>query len=313
MLTALEPEQRRMALELGLRSAMVVPLTVGHVPFGVVSFVTAESGRQYEPQDLVLASEVARRASLAVENARAYTEARRAVEARDNFLAIASHELRTPLSALSMATTSLVRLASQGRLAELGEAGLVDRLGKADRQTKQLARLIDRLLDVSRLVTRDLWLERERFDLCELAREVVARFEDAAAEAGTRVALHAAAPAVGEWDRGRLDQVLTNLIGNALKYGAGAPVEVSLSSGASGNVRVAVHDDGPGIPLEDQERIFAQFERATPSGKQPGMGLGLWLVRRIVAAHGGAVTLDSRPGAGATFTLVLPSGPPPAP
>ena len=105
-----------MAKTLGLRSAMVVPLIVGLKPFGAVSFITAESGRRYGPQDLILATEIARRASLAVENARAYTEARTAVQTRDNFLAIASHELRTPLSALTVLTSSLVRAATHDRL-----------------------------------------------------------------------------------------------------------------------------------------------------------------------------------------------------
>ncbi|HVZ74982.1 MAG TPA: PAS domain S-box protein [Polyangia bacterium] len=298
-------EQRRMALELGLRSVMVVPLRVGNETIGVLTFVTAESGRRFGAQDLVLASEVARRASLAVENARAYTEARLAVQTRDNFLAIASHELRTPLSALSVMTTSLVRAAGQGRLLSLGEDALKDRMVKADRQTRQLARLIDRLLDVSRLSTRDLRLERETLDLVEVARDVVSRYEDAAAERGSRIELKTSGETTGYWDRGRLDQVITNLVGNAIKYAPGAAVTVSVSGGG-GHARLTVRDEGPGIPLEHQERIFDQFERASPSEDLPGMGLGLWLVRRIVAAHGGAITLDSRPGTGATFSVVLP-------
>jgi PAS domain S-box-containing protein len=301
-----DPEQRRMAQTLGLRSAMLLPLKVGQKPFGVISFITAESGRRYDRQDLILASEIAARASLAVENARAYTEARTAVETRDNFLAIASHELRTPLSALTVLTSSLVRLAEQDRLIQLGSNGLKDRMLRAQRQARQLGRLVDQLLDVSRLSSRDLRLEREEIDLAEVARDVLARYEDAAAEAGTRMTLKSAGATVGLWDRSRLDQVLTNLVGNALKYGAGAPIHVSVSAGASGYVRLDVRDEGPGIPAEHQERIFGQFERATTSEEVPGMGLGLWLVRRIVIAHGGTVTLDSRPGEGAAFSVVLP-------
>ena len=303
-------EQRRVTNELGLRSAMVVPLIVEKRPIGVLSFVTAESERRYDGNDLVLATEIARRASLAIENARAYSEARAAVETRDNFLAIASHELRTPLSALSVLISSLGRAASRGRLLTLTPEVLSEKLSKAERQMAQVARLVDRLLDVSRLSTRDLQLDREETDLGEIVRDVISRFEDAATDAGCRIALQASGTPVGYWDRGRLDQVVTNLVGNAIKYAPGAPITVSITAGALRNVRLTIRDEGPGIPLEHQERIFGQFERATDSDSQPGMGLGLWLVRRIVTAHGGAVTVDSPPGGGATFSVVLPAGDP---
>ena len=138
---------------------------------------------------MILATEIGRRASLAIENARAYTEAREAVRTRDNFLAIASHELRTPLSALSVLISSLVRAAASGRLLKLTPQALSDRMTKAERQTTQLGRLVDRLLDVSRLSTRDLALERERTDLADIARDVISRYEDAAAETGSRIEL----------------------------------------------------------------------------------------------------------------------------
>jgi PAS domain S-box-containing protein len=304
-----DPEQRRVARELGLRSAMLVPLVVDRQPAGVISFITAESGRRYGPEDLILATEIAHRASLAIENARAYTEARTALQTRDNFLAIASHELRTPLSGLMVLMTSLVRAASSGRILQLGPEGLKDRMLKAERQAMQLARLIDRLLDVSRLSARDLRLERERVDFAEIARDAISRYDDEAAEHGTRIDLRVSGATVGVWDRSRIDQVITNLVGNAVKYGRGAAITVSISASASGYLRLTVRDEGPGIPAEDQERIFGQFERAAPSQNVPGMGLGLWLVRRIVAAHGGTVTLESNPGHGTTFAVILPMTP----
>jgi PAS domain S-box-containing protein len=304
-----DPEQRRIARELGLRSAMLVPLVVERQPAGVISFINAESGRRFGEQDLILATEIARRASLAIENARAYTEARTALQTRDNFLAIASHELRTPLSGLMVLMTSLVRAASTGRILQLGPEGLKDRMMKAERQALQLARLIDRLLDVSRLSARDLRLERERVDFAEIARDAISRYDDEAAEHGTRINVRVSGATVGVWDRSRIDQVVTNLVGNAVKYGRGAPITVSISASTSGYLRLTVRDEGPGIPSEDQERIFGQFERAAPSKNVPGMGLGLWLVRRIVTAHGGTVTLESNPGQGTTFAVILPMTP----
>jgi PAS domain S-box-containing protein len=301
-----DPEQRQMARALGLRSAIVVPLIVHQQAIGALSFITAESGRRYGPDDLILATEIGRRASLAIENARAYTEARVAVQTRDNFLAIASHELRTPLSALTVAMSSLVRAADSGRLMKLGSDGIKDRLVKAERQTRQLARLVDRLLDVSRLSSRDLRLEREQADLAEIARDVVARYEHAGAEVGSAIALEVHGAVVGFWDRSRMDQAIANLIGNAVKYGAGTPVTMTIGTAGTGRVRFSVSDGGPGIPPEHQERIFDQFERAEGSENVPGMGLGLWLVRRIIAAHGGTITVESTPGKGATFTAILP-------
>jgi PAS domain S-box-containing protein len=307
--SARDDEQRRVVLELGLCSAMVVPLMVGDKPMGALSFLAAESGRRYGDDDLVLAIEVARRASLAVENARAYTATRAAVQVRDNFLAIASHELRTPLSALSVLMTSMLRASNQGRLMALGEKGVGDRLLKAERQLAQLNQLVDKLLDVSRLSSGDLHLELAPTDLAEIAREVVTRFEDAARDAGTAIELKVGTGTSGRWDRTRIDQVVTNLVSNAIKYAPGAPMTISVGSAGPERVRLVLRDRGPGIPLDDQKRIFGQFERGGGSTGAQGMGLGLWIVRRTVAAHGGAVTLDSVPGQGATFTITLPVEP----
>lgn len=302
-----DPEQRGMVLALGLRSAMVVPLLVDKKPFAVISFVSAESGRTYGEEDLILAIEIGRRASLAVENARAFAAVRNAVQVRDNFLSIASHELRTPLSALTILVTSLSRAAEHGRLAQIGPGGLRDRLDKAERQTRQLTRLVERLLDVSRLSSQDMQLDLETFDLGELVREVASRLEHAAIDAGATMNVQVSGEVRGIWDRGRLDQVLTNLLANAIKYGAGSPITVTVNLVGVKRARITVTDQGPGIPAEHQERVFGQFERAA-SSNLPGMGLGLWLVRRIVAAHGGAVSVESQPGQGAKFVVVLPVG-----
>ena len=301
-----DPDYQRFITDQGLRSAMVVPLIVGNKPFGIISFTMSSSGRRYREYDLILAMEVARRASLAMENARAYREVRTAVQARDNFLSIASHELRTPLSALSITMTSLVRVAERGKLMQLGEQGLKDRFVKLDRQVTQLSQLVDRLLDVNRLSSGEARLELAPTDLGEVARDVVARFEDLAASAGGWLRLHLEGEVVGRWDRTRLDQVITNLVSNAVRYAGRSPITVTVGPGGPGQARLVVADRGPGIPREDHERIFNQFERGD-TGNTGGMGLGLWLVRRIVAAHGGTITLESERGRGATFTVLLPT------
>jgi len=168
-----------------------------------------------------------------------------------------------------------------------------------------LARLIDDLLDVSRIAAGRLPLRIEEMDLAEVAREMVSRSADAAAKAGSQIRLHAPGPVVGTWDRLRLEQVADNLLANAVKYGRGLPIDVRAEASA-GTARLVVSDHGPGIAPEDQARIFEQFERAAPSRHYGGLGLGLWIARQLVEAHGGRIRLDSTPGAGAEFTVELP-------
>jgi PAS domain S-box-containing protein len=306
--STLDPELRGFVRELSLRSAMIAPLLVRKKALGAITFVTAESGHRYGPNDLILATEIARRAALAIENARAYSGAQAAIQIRDTFLSIASHELRTPLSTLTVIMSSLVRLAEQGKLLQLGPERLHDRLVKADRQAGQLGQLVDRLLDVTRLSSPEMRLELEDTDLAQLAAEVAARFDEEVERKGVSFTVSAEGPAFVPGDRARLDQVISNLVANALKYGGRTPVTLTVSRIGNRQVRLSVKDEGPGIPPEHQERIFSQFERAaTPN--VAGMGLGLWIVRRIVAAHGGTVTVESEPGKGARFTVCLPAKP----
>jgi len=231
---------------------------------------------------------------------------REAVRARDEFLSIASHELKTPLTALRLQVQSVSRqLAAQG---EPGDARLVQRLATIDRSTARIADLVNRLLDVSRLSAGTLRLGRERLDLSRVVSDTAARLEERADAVGCKVQL-TLAPAVGRWDRMRLESLVTNLVENALKYGAGAPVDVRVGEDGDAAVLV-VRDRGVGIALKDQQRIFERFARAVPSGQFEGMGIGLWLARAIVEAHGGTIGVESAPGEGATFTVRLPRGPP---
>jgi chemotaxis family two-component system sensor kinase Cph1 len=224
-------------------------------------------------------------------------ELRRAVSSRDEFLSMASHELKTPTTTLRLHLEMLRRMATRG---QLGGEQVLSRVERAERQVERLEVLIGRLLDVSRIAAGRLELERSRFDLAELAREVVERFGDA----GPPLRLDAIGDLHGTWDRFRLDQVLTNLLANALKYGRGNPVDVVLR-GEPGRVRVAVHDRGIGVAPEALPRLFDRFERAAPA-KFAGLGLGLWIARQIVERHGGRISARSVPGAGSTFAFELP-------
>ena len=235
---------------------------------------------------------------------RTEAELRRAVAVRDEFLSIASHELRTPLSVLTLELAALERMF--GRI-ELGDVGprIRDKAARVNRQADRLTRLVERLLEVSRIESGRLELELVEVDLGELASELVDRLTEEAAKAGSPLTLTAAPGIRGRWDPVRLEQVLMNLIGNALKFGAGQPVQVEVTrDGELG--RFMVRDRGIGLAAEDVERIFGRFERAVPTRHFGGLGLGLYIARQIIEAHGGTISAGTAEGGGAVFEVRLP-------
>jgi signal transduction histidine kinase len=244
-----------------------------------------------------------------------------AVRARDEFLAIASHELRTPLTSLQLQLQRLWRKTGADGASDQGAADaagappmptgdLRARLRLISRSADRLQALVERLLDVTRLTTVGrIELLVDDADLSELVRAAVRRMLATESEGPTGpIAVRAPAPVVGRWDAQRLETVIVNLLDNALKYGRGRAVDVSVESTAEGG-RVTVVDQGIGIPPEDQRRIFERFERAVPIHHFGGFGLGLWLSQQIAKAHGGRIKVESRPGEGSTFVLELPRTP----
>jgi signal transduction histidine kinase len=263
------------------------------VQLAQMASVSTENARLSEERDALLAREHAAR-----------IEAEQAVRARNVFLSVASHELRTPLSALRLGVESVAR-ASEHLDGDALRESMVTRSAMLRRQVDQLEALVGELLDVSRIATGQLALRIEPVDLVEVIREVVARLAESASGAGCTVTVVCPDAVVGQWDRTRLDQVITNLLSNALKYGAGKPVELRLEC-AAGRVRLSVRDHGIGIASDKQGRLFQQFERLAPELHHGGLGLGLWIVRQITERLDGSVSADSRLGEGATFTVELP-------
>ena len=291
---------------LAIRSYMCVPLVARERTLGTITLLRGAAGPAYTPADLVLAQSLAQRIALALDNAQLYRAARQAVHIRDEFLSVASHELKTPITTLLLAVQAVQRITRQGHLPP--PEYLTRRLTTVEDQSKRLAHLVNDLLDISRIVEGQLQLEPQAMDLRTLTQQVLEQFQEELAQAGCPVTLAAPAPVPGTWDPARIEQVLTNLLTNAMKYGRGQPITITVTREGT-QARLAVRDEGIGIPREHLERIFGRFERAVAPGKYGGMGLGLYIARQIVEAHGGEIGVVSAPGQGATFTVTLPSVP----
>jgi PAS domain S-box-containing protein len=245
------------------------------------------TGRVYSFRDITHQREAARSLELAV-------------QMRDEFLAIASHELFTPLTSLAVAIRGLrdtTKHAADGPGARL--------VSSAERQVARVTRLVQELLDVTRIDGGRMTLTREQVELGGLVRDVLARFQPELDRDGIVVQLEAAGPAIGPWDRSRLEQVVTNLLGNAIKFGQGKPIEIKIGMCEVG-AELSVRDHGIGVAPEQKALIFERFQRAVSSRHFAGLGLGLYITRQIVEAHGGRLDLTSTPGQGATFRVGLP-------
>jgi signal transduction histidine kinase len=283
---------------LGVRSAMAAPFSVRGVTRGAMVFCS--SFLRYDQDDLKFAEAYTQRVGLILENGRLFRRAEEAIKARDEFLSLASHELRTPLTSLGLFAQSIVREATAlpGRsLTSLGQ-GMVRQAGRLDR-------LADRLLSASEIGDHPPTINPERTDLTELVGDLTLAFSSAAAAAGSTLICHADGQVVGYVDPTRIEQVLGNLIDNAVKFGMGSPIEVDLQA-RNDTAVISVRDHGPGIALEEQQEIFRRYRRGSTAAGLGGLGLGLHVVREIVESHGGSVRVEATPGKGSTFTVTLP-------
>jgi predicted ATPase/signal transduction histidine kinase/tRNA A-37 threonylcarbamoyl transferase component Bud32 len=292
---------------LGTRSTIVVPLVARDATLGALTLASAIPGR-FGPADLELAAEIGRRAALAVDNARLLRATQQAVRLRDDFLSVASHELRTPITSLTLSVERLLRSEATGK--PLAPEALSSSLHRVQHSTQRLQRLTNELLDVARIEHGRLDLDPAAVELGALAREAADELRLELASAGCQVHIDADQPVAGVWDASRLQQVITNLLSNALKFGARRPIEIRVT-GAGELAKLTVRDHGLGIEPSRQAVIFDRFERAVPTVHYGGLGLGLYIARRIVQAHGGDLAVESEPGHGATFTVTLPRVIPP--
>ncbi len=290
------------------RSVLLVPIRRQGRPLGVLYLENHLVDNAFTPDRVRVLQLLSSQIAISVENARLYERAQDSIRQREEFLSVASHELQTPLTALQLAVQGLLHGSQPASGQRIERA-----VGVAARQTERLSALIDELLDLSRIRAGHLTMFLETVDLAAVVREVTARFEPQLEDAGCRVRLILPGPAAGRWDRRRLEQVVTNLLSNAVKFGRGHPIDVEVRAEPDGTALV-VTDRGIGIPAQRIARLFRRFERVDSSPSYGGLGLGLYITRAIVDALGGSVRVESKPGAGATFTVDLPNrGPRPGP
>lgn len=288
---------------LGLRSYIGVPLIVRGTARGVLTFIAAESGHTYDEADLAVAQELAHRAAIAIENAELYEELRQADRRKDEFLATLAHELRNPLAPIRNGLQVL-------RLAGPETPALVDARAMMERQVTQLVRLVDDLLDVSRITRNRLELRRELVTLEDVVHNTIETSRPFVEHSGHTLSVTLPTrPIYLDADPVRLAQVLSNLLNNAAKYTEPGG-RITLTAEVEGaNAVVRIRDNGIGIPADALPRIFEMFSQVDrgKADAQGGLGIGLTLVRRLVEMHGGSVEAASEgAGRGSEFTVRLP-------
>jgi PAS domain S-box-containing protein len=301
------PEVARLVRELGLRSMACVPIRGRDRVEAVAVIVATTDPRRHTRADLLHAEELASRAAAALENARLFSDALEAVRARDEFLAVAAHELRTPLTAL-MLRVQLLR-SSLEKDEHVERAAVLRVVSVLEQQGRRLSRLVESLLEISRPSTPRAPRATEPVDLVQLVRDVLSTMAPELTKVGCAVRLDATADVRGVWERARIEQLVVNLLSNAMKFGRGRPIEVRVDLSDTRTARLSVRDHGIGISKSDQSRIFGRFERAVSARHFGGLGLGLYVSAKIVRAHGGQLDVQSEPGRGACFVVELPRSP----
>lgn len=286
-------------------SHISVPFIVRGKVIGALNLFVCSDRKPFDDRDFITAQELARHASIAIDNAQLYRDSKIAIQLRDDFISIASHELRTPITSLNLqleVLTSLVEELPQ----DVDSARLMHKFfGNTKTQLKRLTRLVDDMLDISRISTGKLSLNLKNVYLNQLIQDLLERFRDQLRAQNIEAKFIATDDITLVCDPDRMDQVITNFMTNAIRYGGKQPVHIHLEQ-CHQFVTIKVKDHGRGINKEDQERIFKRFERAHTEDDVNGLGLGLYINRQIVEEHQGKIMLESEPGKGAAFIVQFP-------
>lgn len=295
--------------KLKVYSLIVVPLQSSGRNFGTIKLIISSSKHQYNFKDLSMVRELASRSAVAIENLKMFNELKEAIKSRDTFLSIASHELKTPLTSLKLQAQIRSRAIKKGDLSRFTPEQLPKMFEEDQLQVNRLIRLVDNMLDNFCNQTGKLILYFEEFELGDLIRESISKFYVKRGMNSPSLNLRLHSTAKGSWDRFRLEQVFVNLLTNALNFGRDKPIDIEVGA-TTEKATFSVIDYGIGIEKKDQVRIFDRFERAVSAHTNPGLGLGLFISKKIVELHHGEIRVKSEPKMGSTFTVILPRTPP---
>lgn len=299
------PEHAELVRRIGIRSYISVPLRVRGRTRGALNFLITTDRPLFDEKDLETAEDLGHHVALVIEKAELYRDARNAIQLRDEFISIASHELKTPLTALILQVEVLSNIMES---VDTEEKALVTKvLNSTNRQLDRLGHLVDDMLDISRIASGKMKFRSLDVNIVDLADEVLDRFRDQLIEQKIELIFNVKESIILKCDPYRIEQVITNLMTNAIRYGEKSPINVNIVKKGDRAI-LSVGDRGRGIALQDHERIFKRFERAVASDDIIGLGLGLFISNQIAQEHGGKISVDSELGKGARFILELPIG-----
>ncbi len=291
--------------EIGSHSSLTVPLAARDRILGSITLMMLESNRSFNDSDFWIAEELARRIASAIDNASLYREAQHAINVREEFLMVASHELKTPITSLKMQLQLVRRKINLQTGAVPTAPELHKTVNFSIAQVDRLTLLIEEMLDASRMESGKLTFNLESVPMIEIIEDVLNRFESELHLNHFQVELDVDPDLMGHWDRARIDQVFINLISNAIKYAPGSKIRI-IGRKHEDQATITFQDTGPGVSPEKQKLIFERFERGDQNRNIVGLGLGLYISRQIIEAHGGSIRVQSSPGEGTTFIIELP-------
>lgn len=290
------------------KASIAAPLIARNRPIGAILFLRSDQNASYSQLQAEEARNLADIVAVALDNAQLYHNMHEAVRLREEHLSIASHELKTPLTSLLLQLQSVLKSIYRDPLANLSIEKLLSLLKNAQEQSNRLAHLIDSLLDVSRITPGKVDLKTEKMDLTQTVKKITEGFSEQLEKSGSSIDLKSNGPIMGQWDKVRIGQVVTNLITNAIKYGAGNPIVIHLEE-TDTRARITIQDHGIGIPEEKQKEIFKPFTRAVSNSQYDGLGLGLYVTQQIVRSHHGKIRVESDSQTGTAFIVDLPLKP----
>jgi signal transduction histidine kinase len=292
------PEERETFEEFGITASIGVPLEVGGTTIGAMAFHA--TARHFNADDRALAEDIASRVAAALQNARMYGVAQEAIRSRDEFLALVAHELRTPLTALQLRTDNLLHRARRG-----GNAEETKRTEAVARDMRRFTDVVQHLLEASTIRAEGVKLSHGTCDLAKIVEGCVAQVAERARHAGSPIAVRTEPSIMGRFDRARIERVFLCLLDNAIKFGNKKPIELSLRRDGT-QAELTVRDHGVGIAPDRLPSLFEPFVRAVSKEHFPGIGMGLYIAKAIVEAHGGTISVQSTIGEGTTFVVRLP-------